>query len=675
MNKTLCAAICAALCPWALALDLSGRDASVRACDDFYSHVNGAWDARTVLPPDRARMGSFDQVRIANDRLLEKALVELAADQKLQTSANLNRLALAFQSGMDEAAIGARGLAALQPWLERIDALKDRRDLPRMVGDLLRHGVGAPLLMWVGPDTQDVRRQAVFVWQGGLGLPDRDDYQEASDNSRRLMAAYRQHAGTLLRLGGFEHSTADVDALIAFEAQLAKASMPRVQLSDPQATHNRRSLAALDQDADAWRTQAWLQGLGLASTDTLRELIVGQPQFLDTVARLAREAPLADWQRYLRVRLLDRLAPQLPPVFEASHFEFHEKAVRGIQQPPRRAERVIRALSGAFGNGPLSEALGELYVKHAFSAEAQQRAIAMVEDIRQAMRQRIRGLPWMSQATQQRALAKLDAMGVQIGAPAAWRDLSGLVMDPRDAAGNALRLAAFDMATELADLTKPVDRSRWDTSPHVVNAFAASLNRIVFPAGILQPPFFDPKADDAVNYGAIGMVIGHEITHHFDNRGRQYDEVGNLADWWTAQDAAAYTQRADAVAALYSGFEAAPGEFINGRQMLGENISDLGGLQIAHDGLQIALARDRAAGRPSPSIDGLTPEQRFFTANAVVWRSKQRHEALLNQLRTGQHSPGPFRVRGPMTNLTAFAKAFGCKPGDPMAAQEPISIW
>jgi predicted metalloendopeptidase len=314
-------------------------------------------------------------------------------------------------------------------------------------------------------------------------------------------------------------------------------------------------------------------------------------------------------------------------------------------------------------------------VAERFSAQAQTRAMTMVEDIRAAMRQRIALSPWMSPATQARARTKLDAMVAKIGRPAQWRVYTGLQLRGDDHAGNLLRTAEWDTQQRLADLGRPVDRQRWSTSPHIVNAFAAGGNQIVFPAGILQPPFFDANADDASNYGAIGSVIGHEITHHFDDRGRQFDEVGNLRDWWTAEDAAAYKARAERVVQLFGGYEPLPGVRINGAQMLGENISDFGGIHIGYDGLQLALKRARATGQATPLINGQTPEQRYFMANATIWRGKMRSEALLNQLRTGQHSPGNYRILGPLSNMPAFATAFGCKAGDAMVAADPILIW
>ena len=375
------------------------------------------------------------------------------------------------------------------------------------------------------------------------------------------------------------------------------------------------------------------------------------------------------------MRLLDTVAPHGPKLLARSHFDYTQGAQRGLKTPPPRVEEVIQQIGGRTGSLPLGQTLGELFTAKAFSPQAQARALQMLDDIRAGMRQRVQASPWMSPATQVLALQKLDAMTAKIGAPERWRAYDGLVLQPDDHLGNLLRVNAWATADRLPDLQRPVDRTRWNTSPHIVNAFAASGNQIVFPAGILQPPFFDEKADDASNYGAIGMVIGHEITHHFDDRGRQFDAQGNLRDWWLPADVAAYRERADRVAALYSGFEPLPGERINGRQTLGENISDVGGLQIAHAGLQVALERQKKAGKPAPLIDGHTPEQRFFMANAIVWRIKWRQEALVNQVRTGQHSPGRWRILGPMSNMTSFAQAFGCKRGDAMVAGEPIVVW
>jgi putative endopeptidase len=659
----------------ASALDLSGRDESVSACEDFYKHINGAWEARTEIPASRARIGSFDVLRMNNDRLLEATLTELVERPEQQTTPGLKLIAQAYRAAMNITAIERNGLRPLAPLLKKIDALDNNAGIPALVGELSRYRVAAPFALWLSPDTGDVRRHALYLFQGGIGLPDRDDYTKDDANSKRVLAAYRKHAASLLRLSGAAHDDKAIDALIAFEAKIAAAHMTPVQRRDPKATYNKFAVSALTTHAPNGDWISFFSALlDESKTKTAaREIIIAQPLLAKAFADLSKQASLDDWKRYLRVRLLDVYAQRLGNEFEQTHFDYREKAIRGLQSPAPRAERVVIDLGGATGGEPLGPALGELYVRKAFSPRAQARANEMIEDI--PMGERIRALDWMSETTKKSALEKLISMKAQIGAPQKLHDFSGLTLTNDDYAGNALVIAAWDMRVRAKRLDEPTDRDRWDTSAHIVNAFAGGQNRIVFPAGILQPPFFDENADDAVNYGGIGMVIGHEITHHFDDRGRQYDAIGQLKDWWSADDAKAYVERARRVASLYSTYQPLPGEFINGQQMLGENISDLGGMHVAYRGLQIALERKRARGEKIESIDGLTPEQRFFASNAIVWRGKQRTEALINQLRTGQHSPGPFRVLGPMSNMPEFEKAFACKMNDAMVSRPPVTVW
>ena len=639
--------------------------ADVDPCTDFYAHVNQRWLDRTELPPERTRIGSFDALRIANARLLDGALRAAAERPQAEPTPGRRLVATDFAAGLDERAIEARGLAPLAPWLERIAALKSADGLPALLGALARLQVAAPLALGVAPDAKDKRRYTIGVRQAGLGLPDRDDYFDDGERARRLREAYRVYARRLLGLAGAAPDAAALEALLDFETRLAGATVPRAQLRDPNAVYHPHTAASLAALAPGFDWAAWLAAYaGRADA----RIVVGEPGFVQAVARLAAAEP-AVWRNYLRMRLIDSQARRLPAAFENAERAFHDAAVLGVLQAPPRAERVLQAI----GSSPIGEGLGELYVARAFSPQAQQRALQLVADVRAAMRARIERLAWMSAPTKARAVAKLDALVPKIGRPAEWRRYEGLVLAADDFAGNALRLAEWQTAQRLADLGRPVDRTRWNTSPHIVNAFAGGLNDIIFPAGILQPPFFDEQADDATNYGAIGAVIGHEITHHFDDRGRQFDADGNLADWWTEADAAAYKARADRVAALYAGFEPVPGHRINGRLTLGENISDLSGVQIAYDGLQIALQRRGA--KAVAGADGLTPSQRFFVAYATIWRSKQRIEAVVNQLRTGTHSPTPYRVLGPLAHTPAFAKAFQCKPGAPMAARDPISVW
>lgn len=656
-----------------LAAGPAARAGDATPCTDFDAWVNGAWRAGTELPAERARIGSFDTLRVANAKLLERALSELVADPARQTSPGLKLLAASYRAGMDRASIAARGLASLQPHLRAIDDVS-REGLPALIGQLARLGSPAPLALGISPDARDGARHALVLTPGGLGLPDRADYLDDDDRSRRLREAYRLYAQRLLKAAGHPADDGTIDALLALETELARATAPREQRRDPVARYNPMNQEQLHELAPALAPRSLLAAYA-GRPDGVAVTVVAEPEFVKAVGTLVAQAPLASWRSYLRMRLLDLAADHLPPAFADAHFAYRGGAIRGLKAPLPRPEQLILQIGGAYGSAPLALTLGELYASRAHSPHAQARALQMVADIKAAMRERIGRLAWMSEPTREKARAKLDAMVTKIGMPDRWPSYAGLVLDPADHAGNQLRIAAWATARRVADLDQPVDRQRWTTSPHIVNAFAAAGNAIVFPAGILQPPFFDPAADDATNYGSIGMIIGHEITHHFDDRGRRYDHLGNLNDWWAPQDATAYRSRAARLAALYGGYEPLPGVRINGRLTLGENISDLAGLQIAYDGLQIALARQRAAGKVPPMVDGQTPEQRFFIANAIAWRSKSRPEALMDQLRTDAHSPGRFRVLGTMSQTPAFAKAFGCKAGDPMVAAEPLQIW
>lgn len=659
----------------AFALDVKGLAPEIAACTDFYGHVNSRWIASQTIPADRARVGSFDALRSASDKLLEAALVEASARPEALTTPGQRLVTTYFASGMDEDEIEARGLRSLEPLLARIDDIVTTDDLPAVVAALVRAGVATPLAARIAPEPKDSRRYAVLLSQSGLGLPDRDDYFKEDERARTLMAAYRKHAHRLLELASGQPVNDDeLDELVAFESQLARASMTRVQQRDPIGlynVHSATSLAVIAPGFEWRRFIARLTARGAEPGPSEQSFVIGQVEFAKAVAELAQEAPMSVWRRYLRVRLLDAYAPLLPRDYQQSYFDYQKAAVRGLRREPSRVERVIAQISGPVGAEPLAEGLGELYVARAFSRTARARALLMIGDIKTALRTRIKRLDWMTPATKVRALHKLDAMVVKIGYPDKWKTYDGLVIVRDDYVGNTLRAKIWDFERRLTDLDKPVDRMRWFASPHIVNAFAGGLNEIVLPAAILQPPFFDAHADDPVNYGAIGTVIGHEITHHFDDRGRKFDHVGNLVDWWTAEDAAAYKARAERVVQLYSGFEPVPGEHINGAQTLGENISDMAGYAIAYDGLQLALARNGRQTRRQ----GFTPEQRFFLSTALIWRNKMRIEALITQLRTGTHSPGEFRVLGPLANMPQFAKAFGCKVGEPMVNSVPVGVW
>lgn len=670
-HRLAAAAALLALAGAAQALDLAGLSKDVAPCDDFYAFVNANWEAATELPASRARIGSFEQLRQANDELLDKALKELANKPALQTTPGLKLIAAYFASGMDEAAIEARGFSPVTPLLNRVDALQRREDLPALLALLNRGGVSAPLSFSVQPDRKDTRRNVLGLNQSGLGLPDRDDYFRDDERTRAVKAAYRGYTRSLLAAAGKPASDAELDALFAFETRLAESSRERTQLRDPNANYNAMSPAELAAAAPGLDWTAYLAVL-TAGAKPPQRFIVGQPEFATRLAQLAAETPLPVWRQYLALRVLDAAAPRLPKAFSTASFEYRGKTITGLQAPPPRAEDVIVQIGGRYGNEPVALALGELFVARAFSPEAQKRSLALVEDIRASMRERIEKLTWMTAPTKAKALDKLAQMQPKIGAPDKWPQYEGLQLSTTDFAGNWLKVALWHSDRQVKDLDAPVERGRWRTSPHIVNAFAGGLNEITFPAGILQPPFFDAKADDAANYGGIGMVIGHEITHHFDDSGRNFDAGGSLTDWWTAADAAGYKARADKVAERYGAISPLPGYSINGRLTLGENISDMSGLPIAYEGLQRALKRTGTADR---KIDGYTPAQRFFLSNALIWRTKVRTEFLINQLRTDSHSPAKYRVLTPMSNSAYFAQAFSCKPGSAMVATDPLTVW
>ena len=654
-----------------LALDLNGLSKDVKPCDDFYAFVNANWEAATELPPSRARIGSFEQLRQANDELLNRALKELADKPALQTTPGLKLIAAYYAAGMDEAAIEARGLSSVTPLLNRIAGLQRREDLPTLIALMNRSGIAAPVGYAVQPDRKDTRKNVLSLSQAGLGLPDRDDYFRDDERTRGLKAAYRGYARTLLTGAGLPAGDAELDALYAFETRLAEASRERAKLRDPNGNYNPMSPTELAAAAPGLDWTGYLAVL-TAGAKMPQRLLVGQPEFATRVAELAAQTPLEVWRSYLALRALDAAAPRLPKVFANASFEYRGKAITGLQAPAPRNEDVIRQIGGQYGTEPVALALGELFVARAFSPEAQKRSLQLVEDVRAAMKERIEKLDWMTAPTKAKALDKLARMQPMIGAPAKWPQFEGLQLSANDYAGNWLKVALWHSGQQMKDLDAPVERDRWRTSPHIVNAFAGGLNQITFPAGILQPPFFDAKADDASNYGGIGMVIGHEITHHFDDSGRNFDAGGSLTDWWTPADAAGYKARADKVAERYGAISPLPGYPINGRLTLGENISDIAGLPIAYEGLQRALKRSGGADK---KIDGYTPAQRFFISNALIWRTKVRTEFLINQLRTDSHSPAKYRVVTPMSNTPYFAQAFSCKPGSAMVASDPLTVW
>jgi putative endopeptidase len=652
------------------ALDVARIDRSVDPCVDLYEYMNRKWIESTPIPEDRTTWGTFSIVDQKNEALLVAALDEAARTPPAAGSAQRKAIDF-YRSGMDTDAIEKEGLKALAPLMARVASVGGAGDLARALGFLHTHGIPAGFAFSVSQDARNSTRYLASLYQGGLGLPDRDYYFKDDERTRQQREAYLKHVARMLQLSGLGAAQAakDAAAAIALETDLARASMTRVERRDPEKTYHKRSLRELSADAPGL---PWAEYFAALGGPGIAEMNVSQPEFFRALARLAEEKPAADWQAYLRWHVLRSTATKLPAAFVDEHFEFNERTMRGRKAQPPRHRHVITEMAGPRGSLPMGQALGRIYVDRAFPPQAKARALEMVGNIRAALGDRLRALDWMSEETRALALEKLSAMQVKIGYPDRWRDYSDADVGPYGFAENWMRAHQYDVRRQLRRLGQPIDRSEWWMSPHIVNAYySARLNEIVFPAAILQPPFFDAKADDAVNYGAIGMVIGHEITHGFDDSGRKYDARGNLRDWWTPEDARRYQERAQRMVRQYSGFDGVEGLKVNGQLTLGENLSDLGGLRIAYDGLARAL-RDR----PQGPIDGLTAQQRFFLSYAQAWRTNMRAEQERLRLLTGQHSPPRYRVRGPLAHMPEFAHAFSCDASKTLLGEaERADIW
>jgi putative endopeptidase len=649
-------------------IDRAGMDLTVKPHDDFYQYANGNWLATATIPADRPLIAMFTLLQDHNRSVLRKILEEAAHDPMPVKGSISAKVGAFYRSGMDEARIEAAGTQPLQAEFDRIAAIDNPDGLVREIAQLHEHGSNATFRFGPSPDLKDSKRMIGVLSQGGLVLPDRDYYLKTDPKTEAIRTAYHEHIEKMLMLLGetAEHAAAQARTILDLETRLAKASKTQVELRDPKANYhllNREQLAS-QVSGLAWRP--YFEALGLGE---IKQVNLAQPAFFEEVGRLVTAVPLADWKTYLRWHLLDGYADKLNAAFVAEDFHFKGTILNGVPKNQPRWQRVLDTTDRLLG-----EALGQLYVARAFPPEARTKAEAMVHNLMQALRERLATLDWMSPATRKEALRKLDAMAIKIGYPSKWRDYSGLAVDRDVYVLNVMQADAYLRRQELAKIGKPVDRAEWRMSPPTVNAYYnASRNEIVFPAGILQPPFFDPKVDDAVNYGGIGMVIGHEMTHGFDDSGRQFDADGNLRDWWTPQDEKTYKERANQIVEQYDRYVVLDNLHINGRLTLGENIADLGGLKIAY-----LAFRKTLDGKPAPAkIDGFTAEQRYFLAFAQLWRAKVRPEAARVRVATDPHSPPRFRVIGPLYNMPEFFEVFGATPEQAAGRlnPRPVRIW
>jgi putative endopeptidase len=648
-------------------IDPANMDTTVRPGEDFYRYANGGWLAHHPIPPDESRWGAFSELFEHNTQVLHAA-AEAAAKQAGAARGSAQRMVGDFYaSAMDSAAIEAQGAGPLEEELGRIAAIADVGGLQDEFAALQTAGLRVPFALSAAQDAKHSTEVVVQISQSGLGLPDRDYYTKSDEASRKLRDQYLAHVTRMFGLLGDPASAAAANAatVLAIETRLANASLTRVQRRDPEASYHRMPFDSLEVLAPGIAWSRLFKGCDIADRGPVN---VGQPEFVKQVSAMMNSVPIADWRCYLRWHLIHTTADLLSTAFVNENFDFNGRILTGATELRPRWKRMVQVLDQNIG-----EALGQLYVARAFSPEARARAQAMVAGLRAELRERIQSLEWMSPATKQQAVRKLDAFAVKIGYPDAWRDYTGLAIDRGPLVLNVLRARRFEFKRVIGRLGKPVDRKEWGMTPPTVNAYYnARMNEIVFPAGILQPPFFDADADDAVNYGGIGSVIGHEMTHGFDDQGRKSDAEGNLTDWWTPDDQLQYNARAGRVEQQFSDYVAIDSMHVNGKLTLGENLADLGGLSIAYGALQKALAD-----KPRPKIDGFTPEQRFFLSYAQVWRQNVRPEALKLRINTDPHAPGNFRCDGPLSNMTEFEQAFGLGDGDPMMRPAAVraKIW
>lgn len=649
--------------PYAPSLDLGSLDRDADPCVDFYRYACGGWQQKNPIPPDQAGWDVYSKLQEENLRYLWGLLVEAAEPRSERTPAQ-QKAGDYFAACMDQASVEAAGLAPLRPSLQRIAGLASRRELAPLLAALHLSGTdGAMFAFGAEQDFRDATRVIATVDAGGLGMPDRDQYLQGGAKAQALRASYQRYVAQMLELLGDTPADARAAArtVMAMETELARASLTREARRDPRRIYHRMSLAQLRRLAPGFDWKAYLQASAVPAGTAVN---VTEPRFLLHLGQLLAQRPLADWKHYLRWQLANARAPYLSQPMAAAWFDFHLKTLRGVETAPPRWKQCVRWVDRDLG-----EALGQLFVQRTFSPQTRERATRMVQAIEQAMETRIRELDWMSATTKKAALAKLHALVNKIGYPPAWRDYAGMEVRRDDFFGNVARGQGFEARRQLSKIGRPVDRDEWVMTPPTVNAYYdAQLNAMNFPAGILQPPLFDPALDDAPNYGNTGSTIGHELTHGFDDEGRQFDAKGNLRDWWGPRDTARFNERAACVAKQYSGYTIVDDIKINGRLTLGEDVADLGGTVLAY------LAW-KTTHPDAPSRDGFTPDQRFFVGMAQWACSNERPQALRLRALTGVHSPNRHRVNGVVSNLPEFAKAFSCKPGQPMVRAKPCKVW
>jgi predicted metalloendopeptidase len=646
-------------------LEPADMDTTAKACQDFYKYSNGGWMKKNPIPPEYPSWGTFSELAERNREAMHRILEKLAKE-KSAAGSDEQKLGDFYASCMDEAAVEAQGAKPLAPELARIDKIQNISDLRSEVARLQTHGVGVLFGFGSQQDRKNSSEVIAGAFQGGLGLPDRDYYTKTDDKSKELRGQYVEHVKKMLTLLGDDAARAGGEAktVLDIETKLAEASMTRVERRDPDATYHRMSQGELKTLTPNFAWDAYFKDLDAPAITAVN---IGQPKFFESLDKQLAAVPLADWKTYLRWHLVRSAAPGLSSKFVLENFDFNGRILQGTKELLPRWKRCVQATDSHLGF-----ALGKIYVRENFPPEAKARADQMVKNLIAALRDDLATLPWMGAETRKAALAKLDAFTPKIGYPDKWRDYSPYKVERGAHVVNVMNGALYEHHRDMDKIGKPVDRTEWGMTPPTVNAYYnASRNEIVFPAGILEPPFFDAKADDAVNYGGIGAVIGHEMTHGFDDQGRKFDAQGNLKNWWTPEDLKNYQERATCVEKEFDGYIVESDLHQNGKLVLGESIADLGGLMIAYKAFQKSLE-----GNPRPAnIDGFTPEQRLFLNWSRVWATNGRPEFERLMTNTNPHPLGRFRAIGAPSNIPEFAKAFSCNAGDPMVREQRCVIW
>ncbi|MCO7471327.1 M13 family metallopeptidase [Stenotrophomonas maltophilia] len=649
-----------------ISLNSADLDPSIAACADLNGFVNSKWLKANPVPGDQTTWGSFEILR---ERSLEvqHALVQQAAASQAKAGSVEAKIGDIWKTGNDEAKIEAAGLAPLQPTLDRITALNDTAAITQYLRDSQAQGQGVLFSLFANADYKDSANVIAYVGQGGLGLPEKGYYFDESQ--AKIRDAYVAYIAQVLTLSGVDAAQAaeQAKAVMAFETRLAKASMSRIEMRDPAKRYNPLSAA----DADKLTPNfSWTALFDTLKVPAAQKFSLAQPGFFSEMDKMLADVPAATWQSYLRFHTIDDASPYLSSQFEKANFEFYGKTLRGQQEMQPRWKRVLESVNGGMG-----EALGQLYVDAVFPAESKEAMQHLVQNLSVALKARLEQLPWMGEETKKKALEKWASFTPKIGYPDKWREWTGLQTNGDSYLGNMQAARAFNYRYMLDKVGKPVDKTEWGMTPQTVNAYYnATKNEIVFPAAILQAPFFDAKADPALNYGGIGAVIGHEMMHGYDDSGSQFAANGNFDNWWTDSDRKAFTERTDQLVAQFDGYESVPGVFVKGKLTLGENIGDLGGLTVAYDALQMALKENPKA---NVEVDGHSQDQRFFMNWATVWRRNFTDGELRVRLNTDPHAPANFRANGAPSNMPSYAAAFQCKAGDAMvrADDKRVVIW